>query len=252
MTLGHGGEIGRAREQALRDLLRSFLPPSLGVTTGFVIDAHCGKSRQQDIIVHFADYHARFEVEGIPLVPIEAVIAVLEVKSGADSKAVLHECYANLASVKRLDRSNGGLNKYLIDRHPVELQEDDWGHFQFQVFAGVLALRSPRRELWLDTTEEWCRQNDRKVWPNFFCGIRDYIGSYDVRYSGVSGTVACPDPTHAVSLRAWDPVGESPLAWSVQEILNFVRVAKRIDYLPASYLSAGETPIHNITTRSLA
>lgn len=251
VLLGHGGEIGRAREQALRDLLGSFLPPSLGVTTGFVIDAHGGKSLQQDIIVHFADYHARFELAGIPLVPIEAVIAVIEVKSDASSKTVLRDCYANLASVKRLDRSNSGSNRYLIDRHPVDLQEDDWNHFQFQVFVGVLALRSPSRKLWLDTTLEWCEKNDRNIWPSFFCGIDDYIGSYDVQYSGVSGTVLCPDPTHAVSLAAWCPTGESPLAWAVQEILNFVRVAKRIDYLPTSYLASGETPVHRIATRDL-
>lgn len=251
ILLGHGGEVGRAREQALRDLLRSFLPPSLGVTTGFVIDARGGKSRQQDIIVHFADYHARFELEGIPLVPIEAVIAVLEIKSDAASKAVLRDCYTNLASVKGLDRSNSGLNRYLIDRHPVQLEQEDWAHFQFQVFAGVLALKSPSRELWLDTTAEWCRQNEREIWPNLFCGTDDYIGSYEVRYPDVRGTVMCPDPTHAVSLAAWCPGGESPLAWVVQEILNFVRVAKRIDYLPTSYLASGETPIQSIAKRGL-
>jgi len=251
LMLEHSGEIGRAREQALRDLLRTFLPPSLGVTTGFVIDAHGGKSLQQDIIVHFTDYHARFELGGVSLVPIEAVIAVLEVKSNAASKKVLRDCYANLASVKRLDRSNGGLNRYLIDRQPVDVKRDAWNHFQFQPFAGVLALKSPSRELWLDVTYDWCEKNDRKCWPNFFCGIDDYIGSYDVRYPEMPGTVACPDPTHAVSLLAWRPTGESPLAWAVQEILNFVRVAKRVDYLPTSYLTSGETPISSISTRSL-
>lgn len=252
ILIGHGGEVGRAREQALRDLLRSFLPPSLGVTTGFVIDAHGGQSRQQDIIVHFADYHARFDLGGIPLVPVEAVIAVLEVKSSAASSSVLRDCYDNLASVKRLDRSNSGKNVYLIERHPVRLAADDWKHFQFQVFAGVVALRSPNRKLWLDTTLEWCRENDRAEWPNFFCGVDDYIGSYEVRYPEVEGSVMCPDPTQAVSLAAWSPTVETPLAWTVQEILNFVRVAKRIDYLPADYLTSGDTPSADISIRPLA
>jgi hypothetical protein len=166
--LGHGGEIGRAREQALRDLLGSFLPPALAITTGLVIDAHGGRSRQVDIIIHFADYHAVFSVGGIPLVPVEAVIAVLEIKSDAASTSVLHGCYDNLASVKTLDRSNDGRNVYLIDRHPQPLRAEDWRHFQFQVFAGVISIKSPSQDLWLDATIDWCAHRDRSVWPNFF------------------------------------------------------------------------------------
>lgn len=102
--LEHPGEVGRARENALRDHLRSFLPPSLGVSTGFVIDALGGRSKQMDVIIHFADYHAVFNVNDVPLVPIEAVIAVIEIKSDASSRKVLHECYEIIASCKRLDK----------------------------------------------------------------------------------------------------------------------------------------------------
>jgi hypothetical protein len=116
--LGHPGEIGRAREDALRDHLRSFLPPTLGVSTGFVIDAQGGRSRQIDIIINLADYHAVFMVSGIPLVPVEAVIAVFEIKSSVHSRAVLHDCYDVLKSVKQLDRSNGGRNYGLIHTEP--------------------------------------------------------------------------------------------------------------------------------------
>lgn len=247
MLLGHSGEIGRAREQALRDLLRSFLPPSLGVTTGFVIDAHGGRSRQVDIIIHFADYHAVFTVGGIPLVPVEAVIAVIEVKSNAASTGVLRDCYDNLATVKALDRSNGGRNSYLMDREPHSLPPEMWQHFQFQVFACVLAMQSLSRESWLDTTTSWCEEHDRSVWPNFYCGIDDYIGTYQIAVDG--DLVGCPDPTEAVQYAAWKPSGETPLAWAVQEVLNFVRVARRIDYLPTAYLLEAATPADDILTR---
>lgn len=247
--LGHGGEIGRAREQALRDLLGSFLPPALAISTGFVIDAHGGRSRQLDIIVHFADYHAVFNVGGVPLVPVEAVIAVLEVKSDAAAKSVLHACYDNLASVKCLDRSNGGRNVYLIDRHPQHLQAKDWRNFQFQVFAGVVAIRSPTQDHWLDATLEWCSGRDRAQWPNFFCGIDDFIGAYNVPHDGF--LYGGPEPPTALELAAWAPSEETPLAWAVQEVLNFIRVAKRVDYLPTSYFTDGERPSHTIKTRPL-
>lgn len=247
MVLGHGGEVGRAREQALRDLLRSFLPPSLGVTTGFVIDAHGGKSRQMDIIIHFADYHAVFTVGDIPLVPVEAVIAVIEVKSNAASTAVLRDCYDNLATVKALDRSNSGRNVYLVDREPCHLPPEMWRHFQFQVFACVLAVQSLRRESWLDTTSTWCEEHDQSVWPNFYCGIDDYIGTYLNETDG--RLFGSPNPTGAVQYAAWNPAGETPLAWAVQEVLNFVRVARRVDYRPTSYLSKAATPDEDILTR---
>jgi hypothetical protein len=34
---------------------------------------------------------------------------------------------------------------------------------------------------------------------------------------------------------------ESTLAWATHEVLNFVRVAKRIDYSPKWYLSGSDT-----------
>lgn len=117
--LEHPGEVGRAREEALRDHLRSFLPHAIGVSTGFVIDAHHNRSRQIDVILHFADYHAVFNVNGIPLVPVEAAIAVIEVKSAVRDHKTLHSCYDNLASAKALDRSNHGRNRYLVDRQPL-------------------------------------------------------------------------------------------------------------------------------------
>jgi len=238
--LGHPGETGRAREEALRDHLRAFLPPALGVSTGFVIDAKGGRSRQIDIIIHMSDYHAVFMVNGIPLVPVEAVIAVFEIKSSAHSTSVLRDCYDVLKSVKELDRSNGGRNYGLVDREKQLLSPEHWERFDHQVFGAVISVESCSRRLWLDATREWCALNDRRVWPNFYCGVNDYIGAYHVSRDGqlVLNTNHTMD---AHALIAFSPP-ESPLAWATHEVLNFVRVAKRIDYSPTSYLSGeGET-----------
>ncbi len=235
--LAHPGEIGRAREEALRDHLRSFLPPSLGVSTGFIIDAQGGRSRQIDVIIHLADYHAVFMVNGIPLVPIEAVIAVFEVKSLVQSRAVLHDCYDVLKSVKILDRSNAGRNYRLVDREKLEVEPDEWQRFDFQVFGAIISVESCSRNLWLEATRGWMRNNDRYLWPNYYCGVHDYVGSYLVQHDGLS--YISPDHTAATDVVVFRPT-ESPLSWATHEVLNFVRVAKRIDYSPASYLSAGD------------
>lgn len=249
--LQHGGEVGRAREEALRDHLRSFLPPSLGVSTGFVIDALGGRSRQIDVIIHFADYHAVFKVNGIPLVPVEAVIAVIEVKSDAGSTKVLHESYDNLASCKKLDKSNGGQNSELVDKLKYG-DSVDWSDYEVQVFGAVISVKSGTPELWFDATSTWCSGKPRNLWPNFYCGVDDYIGTYHARPRGVDGPlVSWPKPGMALNYVVIPPTGESPLAWATQEILNFVRVARRIDYLPTAYMSAAVTKAPDVLTRPL-
>ncbi len=184
------------------------------------------------------DYHAVFMVNGIPLVPVEAVIAVLEVKSSAASKSVLRDCYDVLKSVKQLDRSNGGRNYGLIDREKVPIKDlAQWQRFDLQVFGAVISVQSGSRELWLDATREWCRENERHLWPNFYCGVDDYIGTYHVWRGGQ----LYASPNHTTGAQAFMALRppESPLAWATHEVLNFVRVAKRIDYLPSWYLSGG-------------
>lgn len=249
--LAHPGEVGRAREHALRDHLRSFLPPSIGVSTGFVIDALGGRSRQIDLIVHFSDYHAVFNVVGIPLVPVEAVIAVFEIKSSVASRGVLHDCYDVLKSVKQLDRGNAGRNVVLIHKEPVPIAPELWRqHFQLQVFGAVLSVESCSDDLWLQATHEWCSNNERADWPNFYCGVNDYIGTYNVQVDGEF--FASPDPNEgAVELMTFPPAGQSSLGWATQEVLNFLRVAQRVDYLPTSYLSLGPVPERGIKKRPL-
>ena len=54
---------------------------------------------------------------------------------------------------------------------PLEPRPGAWEHFQLQVFAAVIAGESGSSELWLKTTLEWLAENDRRVWPNFYCGV---------------------------------------------------------------------------------
>lgn len=123
----------------------------------------------------------------------------------------------------------------------------DWSNFQFQVFGAVLSVNSGTRDMWCDATDRWCHEHERRLWPNFYCGVNDYIGTYHVRREGE--LYASPNHTDAEAIIAYEPGGETPLAWATQEVLNFLRVAKRIDYLPTSYLSAGTRPAGSLTSR---
>ena len=61
----HPGESGRARENIVAVALRGFIPDAYGVSTGFVIDAVGGISRQQDIVIYRRGYHPVFTVGDI-------------------------------------------------------------------------------------------------------------------------------------------------------------------------------------------
>lgn len=81
----HPGEGGRARENIVATFLRRILPASLGLSTGFVIDASGGISRQVDLIVHRLAHYPFFEIGGVRHFPVESVVAVLENKASMAS-----------------------------------------------------------------------------------------------------------------------------------------------------------------------
>ena len=58
----HPGESGRAREQILTAFIEQLVPSCFGVSTGFVVDALGGKSRQLDVVVYQTDYAPAFEI----------------------------------------------------------------------------------------------------------------------------------------------------------------------------------------------
>lgn len=125
----------------------------------------------------------------------------------------------------------------------------DWNAFEAQVFGAVISVKSGTPALWFDSTVEWCRGKPRRLWPNFYCGVSDFIGTYHARPKGKP--VSLPKPELALELVVIPPRGESSLAWATQEILNFVRVAWRIDYLPSAYLSDAVTEAADVLTRPL-
>jgi hypothetical protein len=78
----HRGELGTAREEIVRQFLRSYLPRRFEISSGFVFDAHGNLSQQLDVIIADGMMCPRFSVAGgVHFYPCEAVIAVGQVNA---------------------------------------------------------------------------------------------------------------------------------------------------------------------------
>jgi len=100
-VLSHGTLLGAIREGVIRDILQGFLPLSVEVGTGQVIDSLGVSSKQIDIIIAEGEAPAfRFE-GGVSAFLYEAVLATIEVKSMLYHDK-LHEALDNSNSVKGL------------------------------------------------------------------------------------------------------------------------------------------------------
>lgn len=80
--LSHSSQKGSALENATAEMLRRFLPESIGVTEGVIIDSTGFISNQMDLILY--DRMAAqlfFKSDSTKIVPAEFVFAVGEVKA---------------------------------------------------------------------------------------------------------------------------------------------------------------------------
>jgi hypothetical protein len=93
----HPGIRGEIREEGVRKFLTAQLPQSLKVVRGQAVDYLGTISRELDIMVYDATLNAPFHGEGTQLLPAEALLAIIEVKSRLDSK----EWIKIASSVKR-------------------------------------------------------------------------------------------------------------------------------------------------------
>ena len=101
-SLSHAGLKGGANEETVRSFLRQYLPRTLDVTTGMLVDSEGNQSRQLDIIVSDSAKTPIFYESGeTRVIPIECAYAVIEVKALLD-KAELEKSYQNMQSVKAL------------------------------------------------------------------------------------------------------------------------------------------------------
>lgn len=117
-AIQHATTKGSVRERALKPLARQLFPRRFEVTSGEIMNATGDRSRAQDLIIYDPNVVAGWQVdEADALVPTEAVVATIEVKSGA-ARTDVERASTNLASVKSVfgHRPRSGLaGDLLID-----------------------------------------------------------------------------------------------------------------------------------------
>ena len=90
----------------MSELLRPLLPPDFGVATGVIISSDDVQSAQQDIIIYNNRILPPFLTDGPAIVPIESVVATIEVKSSLDATE-LKKAYINARTVRVLRLLSG-------------------------------------------------------------------------------------------------------------------------------------------------
>ncbi len=234
-AITHPGERGRAREEVLRQYLAEIVPEGFSVATGFVVDCHGTQSRQQDLIIVRRDYHPRFQVGGAHFFPVEAVAAVIEVKSSLDRRT-LADAIENARSVKALDRTGDGQN-YIVNGGiggmrglPVRADYDD-----HQIMSLIVAAKSSARmENLYSTFATSLQDQPRRTWPNAVAVAQGWYLAYDVpdEHPRTYTSIAT-----GVRLHDYDAVENvEPLVDVAYDLWSWLRVAPLIDAAPLRYV----------------
>lgn len=107
----HPGEFGGLRESLVRNLLKNFLPESFGISEGFIIAPNGDISAQCDVVVYSRQHCPIIQTaERQRFFPVEAVVAVGEVKSNADSRD-LRDALEKIVNIKKMraELTNGSI-----------------------------------------------------------------------------------------------------------------------------------------------
>lgn len=109
-SINHTGNKGGAREEALRNFFRNRLPKRFAVTEGEAIDLRGQTSPQMDLMFYDQNQCFKLNVETTSILPIESLLATIEVKSalntGEISKSI--EAAKKLRSLKPFNSSLAG------------------------------------------------------------------------------------------------------------------------------------------------
>lgn len=104
-ALSHAGMKGASAEDTFRSFLRDYLPRSVDISPGVLVDARGNVSRQLDVIISDAAKTPVFFKNGEDrVIPVECAYAVIEVKSRLDAKE-LEGAFKNMLSVRNLEKT---------------------------------------------------------------------------------------------------------------------------------------------------
>ena len=112
----HRGELGRLNETHLVNLLRAYLPPRIGIGTGFIQCGGGAKSRQSpqcDIVLYDAlNGTPLYQSQSWSIYPIEMVYGVIEVKTKLKNEE-LKSAFVSCTKIRAMagDEPGGKCNK---------------------------------------------------------------------------------------------------------------------------------------------
>lgn len=106
IKISHNPSDGRFREDLIKTIL-DIIPQRYSVRNGFVVDSDGNLSNEMDLIIFDDVYVPRFFMESYSVIPIESVVAVVQVKTTLDSTK-LNLAIENLNSIDNLVPKKGG------------------------------------------------------------------------------------------------------------------------------------------------
>ena len=178
----HNLTAGEAREEAVKQLLRKYLPKRVKIDRGFVIDAHGNQSKQIDVIIYDSSYATYYSVNCVKYFPCETVIAVGEIKTDITSKETLFDALSKIESVKKLDRSCNGMTK-IVSGPGISLQglafDPDKNH-RDQIFGFIFSSEGLSNTSITSALADYYTNNNRKIWPNLICMFNQCLISYEI------------------------------------------------------------------------
>jgi hypothetical protein len=115
----HDPELGRLNETHLVRMLRDYLPPKIGIGTGFIVSGGAGRTQspQCDIVLYDALNNAPlYKSDAWSIYPIEMVYGVIEVKTTL-KPSTLKEAFNKCAAIRAMAKtSEGAPNKSYMRR----------------------------------------------------------------------------------------------------------------------------------------
>jgi len=105
---------------------------------------------------------------------VESVVAAIENKADVGSAERLAEELENLASVKRLDRTGGGHNYFVMDFHgagdPIEADNPE-----HQVWTAVVAQSSLQPKRVVEHQSQFCADRPASEWPSSYVDVNGFV-----------------------------------------------------------------------------
>ena len=167
-SLSQSGEKGTSLENGFHSFLKNYIPNSLGICKGEIIDSAGNSSKQLDtIIFDNAKTIKLFASEDIRVVPVECVYAVIEIKSNIDSEKTIDKIFENMLSVKNLEKKAYLQPSNSAIVYTVNAYGQDWGIWPINYF--VFSIDSMK----LETIVEYINQKNSKlslpIWKRIDC-----------------------------------------------------------------------------------